>query len=167
MTDKFELFKEKMKKENLPELIINNFNFYFKQLLNGEKGELSEKSIDKIDKLPIDKIIKPQIVFFDMEENAYIFTILNKESFEQFLESQNVDAMLKKELLDLYKSAMKSDTEIKKLINETTDIGEKLMNTWDETRICNMTLTSVGIAIAATHFEQITGEEVDIEIWIN
>ena len=43
----------------------------------------------------------------------------------------------------------------------------KLISAWKETQIQNMNLTSVGIAIASTFYEQTTGDIIDIDIWIN
>ncbi|MCB9259618.1 MAG: UTP--glucose-1-phosphate uridylyltransferase [Ignavibacteriales bacterium] len=47
----FELFKSKMKSEQLPEIVIDNFNYYYNQLINGESGMLAESEILPVDNL--------------------------------------------------------------------------------------------------------------------
>lgn len=46
-----ELFKQKMKAEELPSVVLDTFEFYYNQLLAGENGMLSEDSIEAIDEL--------------------------------------------------------------------------------------------------------------------
>lgn len=46
-------------------------------------------------------------------------------------------------------------------------IATKLISVWKNTQIQNMNLTSVGIVIASTFYEQITGDRMNIDIWIN
>ena len=41
-----------------------------------------------------------------------------------------------------------------------------LKSIWDETRLCNCTLTSVGIAIALSYLKIKVGVEFDLGIWI-
>lgn len=65
-----------------------------------------------------------------------------------------------------YPDIFKDDNTPDKLLadNET---ATKLMSIWKETQIQNMNLTSVGIVIASTFYEQITGDRINIDIWIN
>ena len=45
------LFKQKMAEEGLPDIVINNFTYYYDLLLNGDQGTLPEKSINALDTL--------------------------------------------------------------------------------------------------------------------
>jgi UTP--glucose-1-phosphate uridylyltransferase len=46
-----ELFRSKMEKENLPQVVFQTFEYYYNQLINGETGLLPETSIEPIDEL--------------------------------------------------------------------------------------------------------------------
>lgn len=48
----FALFKKRMEKEGLPELVIRTFAFYYRKLLEGETGYMCEKEIEPLDSLP-------------------------------------------------------------------------------------------------------------------
>ncbi|MBI9073458.1 MAG: UTP--glucose-1-phosphate uridylyltransferase [Melioribacteraceae bacterium] len=47
-----ELFIKKMEAENLPRIVIETFEFYYNQLLNGKRGLLPEKEINAVETLP-------------------------------------------------------------------------------------------------------------------
>ncbi len=50
--EKFVPFKEKMEAENLPEIVIKSFEFYYTQLLEGETGIIKENEIEPVENLP-------------------------------------------------------------------------------------------------------------------
>lgn len=75
--------------------------------------------------------------------------------------SLSLSAVLKENYPDIFKE----EALEKLLINNET--GSKLISVWKDTKIQNMNLTSVGIVIASTFYEQITGDKIDIDIWIN
>ncbi|HZH60696.1 MAG TPA: LPO_1073/Vpar_1526 family protein [Metabacillus sp.] len=60
----------------------------------------------------------------------------------------------------------KGENEISASINSRSEIIT-LKRKWDKTKLCNSTLTSVGIAIAISHLKRKTGIELDYRIWIN
>ncbi len=47
-----DVFVSKMKEEGLPELFIENFKYYYQQLVSGESGLIPEKEIQAVDSLP-------------------------------------------------------------------------------------------------------------------
>jgi len=61
----------------------------------------------------------------------------------------------------------RSNDEIKKKIIEETSVGKELLELWEKSNLKHLSLTSVGITIGASYFEQTTGEKIDIGIWIN
>jgi hypothetical protein len=65
-----------------------------------------------------------------------------------------------------YPEIFKDDNTPEKLLtgNET---ATRLTSVWKDTQIQNMNLTSVGIVIASTFYEQVTGDRINIDIWIN
>lgn len=46
-----ELFKKKMEEEKLPNIVIETFEYYYTQLLNGETGILPESEIENVEEL--------------------------------------------------------------------------------------------------------------------
>ena len=121
----------------------------------------------KVDELKIEENLRQQILFFSESENKYKFKFLNKENLEKFLSKQRIPPHTKEKIINLYQNNVKSSSEIEKKIIEETDIGENLLKKWKETPLKNMSLTSVGIVIAATHFEQIVGQKIDMKKWIS
>ena len=59
------------------------------------------------------------------------------------------------------------DTDNPEQLLGDSETAKKLFSTWKETQIKNMNLTSVGIVIASTFYEQTTGDRMNIDIWIN
>jgi UTP--glucose-1-phosphate uridylyltransferase len=49
---RFEPFAERMRRAKLPELIIETFGIYYRQLLGGHLGTLSRADIDSVDRVP-------------------------------------------------------------------------------------------------------------------
>ena len=52
LSNNFRKFSKKMEYENLPKIVIDTFEYYYNQLLNGETGYLPENKIISIDDLP-------------------------------------------------------------------------------------------------------------------
>ncbi|UCF35388.1 MAG: UTP--glucose-1-phosphate uridylyltransferase [Acidobacteriota bacterium] len=49
---RFALFASKMKREGLPPIVVENFRYYFSQLVSGETGMLPESTIAPVTQLP-------------------------------------------------------------------------------------------------------------------
>lgn len=65
-----------------------------------------------------------------------------------------------------YPEIFKESDNIDKLFKDK-ETATKLLTAWKETPIMNMNLTSVGIVLASTFYEQTTGDKINIDIWIN
>ncbi len=50
--EKFDAFAQKMAKEGLPQVVTNTFEFYYKKLVKGETGMISENEIQTVKNLP-------------------------------------------------------------------------------------------------------------------
>lgn len=50
--EKFDAFAQKMVKEALPQVVIDTFEFYYKKLVEGETGMISENEIETVESLP-------------------------------------------------------------------------------------------------------------------
>lgn len=128
-------------------------------------SNLTEK--EQIDNLTLADEIKEEIVALDEEEDKYFIRFKNKTELEKYLKGKQCDEETIVKLVTIYESHIKNNAEIKKKITEETDTGKELVELWEKSQIKHLSLTSVGIAIAASYFEQITGEKIDISIWIN
>ena len=122
---------------------------------------------EEIDKLGIPGEIKSQMLALDAKEDKYFIRFRNKADLEKYLSEKSSDQELNKKLIGLYEANIKNNNEIKDKLTKETDIGKELIDLIEKTALKHLSLTSVGIAIAITYFEQTVGEKVDVDIWIN
>ena len=125
---------------------------------------IEKKQIDKLD-LPSN--IKQEIISLDPKENKYFIRVRNKEELEEYLREKKIDEEIMKKLSSIYEDHIKNVNEVKKKILDETEIGKNLLEIWEKSLLKHLSLTSVGIAIAAAYFEQTVGEKINIDIWIN
>lgn len=128
-------------------------------------SNLTEK--DQIDGLALADEIKKEIVILDPKVDKYFIKFRNKSELEEHLKGKKVDDETTKKLVSIYESHIKNNDEIKNKMAEETSIGKELLELGDKSNIKHLSLTSVGIAIGASYFEQTTGKKIDISIWIN
>lgn len=122
----------------------------------------------KIGDLGLSEEIKAELLQLDTAEDKYSVRIKNVEELKKYLEKQKVEEQKTNQLVLLYKRNIKNSNEVKKKIKEETEVGEALLTLWEErSGLPHLSLTSVGIAIAASYFEQVVGEKINIDLWIN
>ncbi len=122
---------------------------------------------DMIDCLSLTDDMKKDFFELNESENKYFIPFRDKESFNQYLTGKGVETAIKNRLLEIFESHIKNNDEIRGMILNCSDTGKKLIDVWDTSYLKYLSLTSVGIAIGACYFEQITGSKLDINIWIN
>lgn len=122
---------------------------------------------DQIDNLNLADEIKRGIVALNANEDKYLITFRNKTKLNNYLKNNKIDEETTKKIVTIYESHIKSNDEVKKKIVEETNTGRELIELCEKSNISQLSLTSVGIAIGASYFEQTTGEKIDISIWIN
>ena len=122
---------------------------------------------EQVDKLSLPNKIKNEIVVLDTKEDKYFIKFKNKSEFENHLKKNNADDKTIKKLMSIYENHIKNNDEVKKKIVAETDIGKELIELWEKSNLKHLSLTSVGIVIGASYFEQTVGEKIDISIWIN
>jgi hypothetical protein len=122
---------------------------------------------DQIDVLVLSDQIKKEIIVLDIKEDKYLIRFKNKTELENYLKEKKIDDEITKKLVLIYESHIKNNNEVKKKIADETDIGKELLDLWEKSNLKHLSLTSVGIAIGASYFEQVTGEKINIDIWIN
>lgn len=122
---------------------------------------------DQIDSLNILDDIKKEIVVLDTKEDKYFVRFKNKTDLEKYLKEKNIEGETEKKLVSIYESHIKNNEDVKNKISNETEIGKELLDLCEKSNLKHLSLTSVGIAIGASYFEQVTGEKIDIGIWIN
>jgi len=68
---------------------------------------------------------------------------------------------------NVFLTKVQNDTEIITELKSKFDFGQKLLSQYNDTSVGRLTLTSVGIVIGASHLETLTGDKLNIDIWIN
>ena len=142
---------------NLIDIYRRQYAFLFSSLI--------EKA--KIEDLNLPEEIKNEILRLDTTEDKYLVKIKNEDELEKYLKDKNLEEAKINQFTSLYERNIKNNDEVKKKIKEETEIGKELLELWEKSNIPHLSLTSVGIAIAASYFEQTVGEKIDIDIWIN
>jgi len=121
----------------------------------------------QIDELNLPNEIKQEIVALNSKEDKYFIRFKNKIELEKYSKEKKIDEETIKKLTLIYESHIKNNDEVKKKVLEETEIGKELLDIWEKSALEHLSLTSVGIAIGASYFEQTTGAKIDIDIWIN
>lgn len=121
----------------------------------------------EIDDLKLTDDIKTVAVKLDTKEDKYFLRFKNKTDLKNYLKEKQVDDETTNKLTSIYEGHIKNNDEIKKKIEEETDIGKELTSILEKSALNHLSLTSVGIAIGASYFEQVVGEKIDINLWIN
>ena len=111
--------------------------------------------------------IVPVLIFLFWFTRKTFVKFNNRLELENYLKEKKIDEETTKNLVSIYESHIKNNDELKKKITEETDAGKELVELWEKSSLKHLSLTSVGIAIGASYFEQTTGEKIDISIWIN
>ena len=142
---------------NLVDIYKQQYSFLFSNLIEKEK----------IEDINLPEEIKSELLRLDTTEDKYFVRIKNKEELEKYLKGKNLEEEKLNQFVSLYERNIKDSNEVKKKIEEETEIGKALLELWEKSNIPHLSLTSVGITIAASYFEQITGQKIDIGIWIN
>lgn len=142
---------------NLTDIYRQQYSFLFLNLI--------EKA--KIEDLNLPEEIKSELLRLDTTEDKYFVRIKNKEELQKYLKEKKLEEEKINQFTSLYERNVKNSGEIKKKLEEETEIGKELLELWEKSNIPHLSLTSVGIAIAASYFEQTVGEKINIDIWIN
>ncbi|KKS92871.1 MAG: hypothetical protein UV70_C0022G0004 [Parcubacteria group bacterium GW2011_GWA2_43_13] len=142
---------------NLVDIYRQQYSFLFFNLI--------EKP--KIDDLILPETIKGEILRLDQTEDKYFVRVRNKSDLEKFFKDKELEQESLTKFLSLYDQSIKNTNDVREKIQKETDIGKALIDIWEKSNISHLSLTSVGIAIGACYFEQIVGEKINIDIWIN
>jgi len=120
---------------------------------------------NEVDRLNLQEDLKSEIL--TQKENKYFFKFRNLKELKEYLEKKSVDAALVDRINNMYQKYIRNEQEIKEKICKETEGGKDLIKIWADSPLKHLSLTSVGIVIAATYYEQVVGEKINIDIWIN
>ena len=134
-----------------------NYSFLFSNLI-------SKHDIDIIN-IPED--IKGELIVLDSKEDKYFVNVKNEKDLQKYLDEKSKDQVLNNKIISIYKSNIINDNGIRDKVTKSTDLGKELLDLLGKANLKHVSLTSVGIAIAATYYEQIIGDQVNIDFWIN
>lgn len=172
--------------KNLSSLIVQRVNSDNENL----KRIVYNEAINTIEKLTIDQLKILTLCF--LLKRTKLGGLTNFEQFKEYLE-KNIRPFINfkqttaefehliyagcasisiasSDIINLfranYQNIFKDGGDPKKLLADN-DTATKLFSVWKETRIKNMNLTSVGIVIASTFYEQSVNDKIVIDLWIN
>jgi len=101
------------------------------------------------------------------DEAKYQLNFLNKEILDKKIIKKNVPTKISQKIIQLFNQNILPDAKIKlKLIALSDDYMNNLFETWTNSSMKNLVLTSVGIAIAQANYRRKTGVTIDLSIWI-
>lgn len=124
----------------------------------------SEK--EEIDNLEISQDIK-NVLFREHTENHKIyFNVRNEVALQKYIDENNYDNKVKNMLINFYNQKLPPDDDAQKIMEEQIPWIKDLFKAFKDTKIGNLTLTSVGIAIAISYYEQNVATPLDLDIWI-
>lgn len=92
---------------------------------------------------------------------------MTEEVVTQRANELKIDEKETKKLIDLYKASLMNKEEVKNYLISLRPYMAAVFETWENSYMKNMNLTSVGIAIGHANAKRQIGEFTDLSIWIN
>lgn len=100
------------------------------------------------------------------DESKFQFVALNDDLFEELLLPKKLDHDEKTKVLTFFNNYQMKRMEVKEILLSQGEFMNKLFDVWENSSIKEMTLTSVGIAIAIANIRRKTSITIDLGIWI-
>jgi hypothetical protein len=98
--------------------------------------------------------------------NLYQVAVLNEKQLDDACTHHGITEEIKIKLSSLMNNSTMPPLEIKEWLLEKRPKINKLFDVWEKTRLHQMFLTTVGIALAQANFQRRTGVELPIDIWV-
>lgn len=112
---------------------------------------------------PTVKISDLPIITCKKNPDKLQFDLMSVDEFNKI----GLDSETTKKIIALHNSHLISDEDARELILSWVPDLENLLDIWHKSDLYNMSLTSVGIALANANIRRKTNEEFDLGIWIN
>lgn len=140
----------------IEQIILNRYKGLF------SKG-LSKEQVDQQigENKHLEKYIIPCLTDNSLKQVAFVSEDDLKKDLEDKIQPNEFQIL--KRLLN---TNTKSQVEVKELLEKQGDYMVKFLDTWNNSSMKSMTLTSVGIAIAQANYRRKTGQTIDLGIWI-
>lgn len=122
---------------------------------------------EELEATGINKAQQPNLITNCLHDSTLLqINALNSETIDKLFSDLGVSEDVATKLRNLHDSKIMSDVEIKEYIIREKPALARLFEVWEGSSMKNMTLTSVGIAIAHGNMRRRTGESFDLTIWI-
>lgn len=109
----------------------------------------------------------PTLVLPCLQDNTkFQLAAIDDETLEQKAKALGIEETEINKLKPLMNNYQLNAAEAKEIIKQQGEFMNILFDIWDTSPIKNMTLTSVGIAVATANLRRKTGITVDLGIWI-
>lgn len=93
--------------------------------------------------------------------------VINEEALEGLMEARQLSTNDRVQIRSLANLGRMNETVIKDKCQEIRPYMAGLFGMWSSSSMANLTLTSVGIAIAHANIKRLAGEFADLAIWVN
>ncbi len=144
----------------------NNIEDIFKNSYRGlfYKGFNEEEFKNQVGELAM----FPDFIIYCLNDKTKLqLNIVNEDVLDSKISDLKVNDTDAKKLKSLFGQYISSNEEIETKLTELgSDFMAKLLDVWKNSAMKNMTLTSVGIAIAQANYRRKTGLTLDLSIWI-
>jgi hypothetical protein len=138
-------------------IILNNYKVFF------SKG-LAEEEINHV--IGNKEHLKSYLIPCLRDNSKKQISFINDELLTKELENTIIPQDEIQILKNLSDRNVFNNNEMNIFLSSQGDYMTRLMDTWNNSSMQNMTLTSVGIAIAQANFRRRTGFTIDLGIWI-
>lgn len=95
------------------------------------------------------------------------FNVTKKEELDQKLKAKKFSEEKISQLIVLYNSKSPTNKEVREKMESEMEWTKVLFDRYQNTVLSQLTLTSVGMAIAIAYYEKTVGSNLDLDIWIN
>ncbi|ELM3749152.1 LPO_1073/Vpar_1526 family protein [Aeromonas dhakensis] len=113
-----------------------------------------------------DEKVKQLIMPCLQYSNLYQVAVLNDNKLDESCARLGISDEVKGKLLALINKSAMTIPEVKSWLLEQRPALKKLFDVWEKTRLHQMFLTTVGIALAQANFQRRTGIELALNSWV-
>ena len=100
------------------------------------------------------------------DPNLLQIRAIDEPTIHTIASQRGIESSAVNKLIEVQKKHTMNEKEVKDYSVSAHPCMKDLYDVWDNSSMKNMTLTSVGIAIAHANIRRVTGEQYDLSIWI-
>ena len=91
----------------------------------------------------------------------------NFSGFKLYLSSRSIDEKSIDTIINIFKSHIKKDDIIRTDILNLSETTKRILEVNEQTKLKNIKLTTIGKVIAITNYDQVNGEKLDMDVFID